>query len=446
MSDSISRRDVLKGASVATGLAVLGGVWAEPLEAQKRPKGKSPNSKLNIACVGCGGQGASDINHVSGENIVALCDVDEKRAASTFNQYSQAQKFQDYREMFDKMHKEIDAVVVSTPDHNHAVITSLALKMNKHVYCQKPLTHNVYEARYITNLAKSKPKLATQMGTQGHAFEGYHRLVEIIQKGVIGEVSEVHIWTDRPIWPQGVNRPTQILLPPSTLNWDQWIGPAAMRLYNPAYLPFVWRGWWDFGTGALGDMACHLMDPAFWALELGAPSSVTVVSTEGATVDSPPTSSVLRYEFPKKGKKGKTALVWYDGKNRPPTALFGGETVPKIDNGSLFIGSSGKLLIDHNGMPILLPKAQFANASLPAPYLKRSPGHYVQWIEACKTGSPTGSHFRYAGPMTEAILLGNVALQVNRRIEWDAAKMVCKKDDEATALIKPEYRDGWVLS
>ncbi len=446
MSKSLSRREVLKQTTLATGLVTLGGVWAEPSSAQKKPK--SPNSKLNIACVGAGGQGASDIQQVSHENIIALCDVDERRAANTFNQYSDVRKFQDFREMLDKMHKEIDAVVVSIPDHNHAVVTSLALHMDKHVYCQKPLTHNVSEARYITELAKKKPKLATQMGTQGHAFEGYFRLVEIIQKGVIGEVNEVHVWTDRPIWPQGGKRPTQILLPPKTLNWEQWIGPAQMRLFHPSYLPFVWRGWWDFGTGALGDMACHLMDPAFWALELGSPSAVSA-QTEGMTADSYPTSSIIRYEFPKKNSKDKkavTTMIWYDGKNRPPQSLFGNDTVPKIDNGSLFVGTKGKLLIDHSGMPILLPKADFTNANLPTPYLKRSPGHYLQWIEACKSGSPTGSPFRYAGPMTEAILLGNVAMRTKRRIEWDAAKMICKKDEEATAMIKPEYRDGWVLS
>lgn len=443
MADSLSRREVIQKATLATGLGVLGGVWAEPATAQRK-KRKSPNEKLNIACIGVGGQGATDVNGVSGENIVALCDVDERRAASTFERYPNAKRFQDFREMFDKFHKEFDAVTVTIPDHNHAVATALALHNDKHVYCQKPLTHSVWEAREIANLAQSRPRLATQMGTQGHAFEGYHRLVEIIQGGIIGEVRDVHVWTDRPIWPQGLSRPTKIMLPPTTLNWESWIGPAAMRMYSPDYLPFVWRGWWDFGTGALGDMACHLMDPVFWALGLGAPTTVSATS-EGATPDSPPTSSIIKYEFPKTKAHSGITMTWYDGKNRPPAALTEGETVPKIDNGSLYIGTKGKLLIDHNGMPILLPKAQFEGVKLPSPTIKRSPGHYLQWIEACKNHTPTGSNFKYAGNMTESVLLGNIALRTGRKLVWDSRRLEFKKDPEATALVRREYREGWSL-
>ncbi len=443
MSNSLSRREMIQRVSLATGLGTLGGIWAEPATAERK-KRKSPNEKLNIACIGVGGQGATDVSNVSSENIVALCDVDERRAASTFAQYPNAQKFQDYREMFDKFHKEFDAVTVTIPDHSHAVATAMALHYDKHVYCQKPLTHSVQEAREIAKLAGGKRRLATQMGTQGHAFEGYHRLVEIIQGGVIGDVKEVHVWTDRPIWPQGLTRPTKILMPPPTLNWEVWIGPAAMRMYQPEYLPFVWRGWWDFGTGALGDMACHLMDPVFWALELGAPTVISATS-EGGTPDSPPTSSIIRYEFPKTKTRPAITMTWYDGKNRPPQTLLEGETVPKIDNGSLYIGTKGKLIIDHNGMPILLPKAKFEGATLPTPTLKRSPGHYKQWIEACKHGTPTGSNFKYAANMTESVLLGNIALRTGRKLLWDSHKMEFKKDAEATALVQDSYRDGWSL-
>jgi hypothetical protein len=304
----------------------------------------------------------------------------------------------------------------------------------------------VYEARYITRLA-AKAKVATQMGTQGHAFPTYTRLVELIQSGVIGKVSSVHVWTDRPTgwWPQGVNKPATGMPVPATLDWEQWLGPAQERPYNKAYLPFVWRGWWDFGTGALGDMACHLMDPIFWSLKLSYPVTVEAES-EGATADSPPNWSIIKYDFPERGDLPPVRVTWYDGGKKYPTDLLEGETVPKIDNGSLFIGDACKLIVDHGSAPILLPKAKFENFKGPEPYLKLSPGHHQEWILACKTGSPTGSNFGYAGPLTEAVLLGNVAIRVNRKINYDGVQMRITDDAEANALLHPGYRKGWKLA
>ncbi len=440
MSDQISRRELIRNASLTAGLSAMGGgVWSSKAVAQS----KSPNEKLNIGCIGVGGQGASDVGNVSSENIVAICDVDSARAAANFERYSKALKFQDYRSLIE--HKSVDAVTVSIPDHHHAFATAAALHLGKHVYCQKPLTHTVYEARYITRLA-AKTKVATQMGTQGHAFPEYSRLVELIQSGAIGKVTQVYVWTDRPTgwWPQGVTKPASGMDIPSTLNWDQWLGPALDRPYNKAYLPFVWRGWWDFGTGSLGDMACHLMDPVFWALKLGFPTSVEA-DAEGATKDSPPKAATIHYDFPARGDLPAVRVTWTDANRRFPAELLEGEQIPQIDNGSLFIGDKGKLIVNHGSAPILLPRAKFANYKGPEPYLKRSPGHHIEWIEACKTGSPTGSHFGYAGPMTESILLGNVAIRVGHKINYDAKNMKVIDDPEANALLYPAIRKGWKL-
>jgi predicted dehydrogenase len=441
MAQQLSRREMIQQATLAAGLTALGGVWMEGARAQS----KSPNERLNIACVGVGGQGAYDLSQVKSENIVALCDVDRRRAAGAFNEFEEAKKYSDFRKMFDEMGKSIDAVVVSTPDHCHAVVAAMALRMGKHVYCQKPITHSVYEARVLTQMA-SKAKVATQMGTQGHSFPAHAQMVEMIQSGAIGPVNEVHVWTDRAKgwWPQGVRRPSTGQSVPSSLDWDMWLGPAQERPYHSAYLPFIWRGWWDFGTGALGDMACHLMDCAFWALNLGAPYCVEAKG-EGMTEDSPPVSAIIHYKFPAREGMPPVTLVWYDGGNQPSPDLFLGETVPKVDNGSLFIGEKGRMLVNHGEKPLLLPSAQFKDYQPPAPTLRRSPGHYAEWIQACKTGSPTGSHFGYAGPMTEAILLGNVALRVGKPIEWDARRMKAKGCPEADRFIRPAYRKGWKL-
>ena len=332
----------------------------------------------------------------------------------------------------------MDAVVVRTPDHCHTAVAVMAMKMDKHVYCQKPLAHSVSEARAMLEVSR-KHKVVTQMGTQGHP--AYVRTVELIQSGVIGPVREVHVVTDRPIWPQGMTKRPDPAPVPSTLNWDLWLGPAAEREYSPAYLPFVWRGWWDFGTGALGDMACHLMDAPFWALKLQYPTSVEAVS-DGILPDSPPNRSVITYEFPKRGDLPPVRMVWYDGGKKPSAEMLEGQ---KLENGSLFIGDKGKLIVEHMGAPRLLPESKFADFSMPPPTLPRVESHYKQWIDACRIGGVTGSNFEYACPLTESVLLGNVALRAGKKIEWDAKHLKAKNLPEADQFIQYHFRNGYSL-
>lgn len=437
MSNELSRRDLLKNAALIGGLAALGGVWTDrPARASR-----SPNEKLNIACIGVGGMGAADLNAVRSENIVALCDVDERSAAESFKKYPDVPKYADFRQMLEKEGKRIDAVTVSTPDHVHAVASVMAMKMGKHVYCQKPLTRTPSEARILMEVAR-KQKVVTQMGTQGHP--AYTRLVEYVQAGVIGKITEVHVMTDRPIWPQGMDRPTDTPSVPAGLNWELWQGPIKPRPYHPAYLPFVWRGWWDYGTGALGDMACHLMDGAFWALNLSYP---TTVEAEGEPrhPDSAPKWSIVRYEFPRRGDMPPVNLTWYDGGKMIPEELLEGQKIGKDFNGSLFIGEKGKMLVYHGSDPILLPQKDFEGFQPPAPTLPRSPGHYIEWINACKGQGKTASNFDYACPMTESILLGNVAFRLGKKITYDSRRMKAVGMPEADEYIQHRYQKGWSL-
>jgi predicted dehydrogenase len=442
MPNNISRRELLRQAGLAAGLAALGGVWTEG----KAKASRSPNEKLNIACIGVGGMGWSDLNSVSSENIVALCDVDENNAANAFKKYPNIPHYKDYRVMLDKEAKRIDAVTVSTPDHHHAPAAVLAMKHGKHVYVQKPLAHTVSEARAMMLIARER-KVVTQMGTQGHP--SYWRLVEYIHAGVIGPVTEAHVMTDRPAgwWPQGVSRPTDTPPVPATLAWDLWLGPAPQRPYNPAYLPFKWRGWWDFGTGALGDMGCHLMDGAFLALKLKYPLSVEAQG-EPRMPETGPLWSIIRYEFPWRDEMPPVSLTWYDGGKQIPQELLGDEKLDKGFNGSLFVGSKGKLLVPHGGEPKPIPAALFKDFQAPPQTLPRPEGgHYVEWINACKKGAPgtTGSTFDYACPLAESVLLGNVALRVGKKIEWDAANLKAANCPEADQYVQHRYRKGWSL-
>jgi predicted dehydrogenase len=431
MSTRTNRRELLRqGALAGAGIWLGGRGWAS---------GRRPGEKLAIACIGVGGRGQANLDGVAGENIVALCDVDEPALASAAQRFPQAQKYADFRKLLEQ--PGIDAVVVSTPDHTHAVAANMALQLGKHVYCEKPLTHSIFEARTLARSAAAR-KVATQMGNAGHSSESTRRVVELIRAGAVGPVRAVHAWTDRPIWPQGIGRPAAEPVP-STVQWDLWLGPAPERPYSAAYHPFKWRGFWDFGTGALGDMACHIIDPAFWALDLGAPLAVAAEG-EPRSAESGPRAEVIRFEFPARGEMPPVTLTWYDGGRKPPAELAEGETLP--DNGSLFIGDRGKLLAPHGGGgPQLLPAAQFADFKAPEPSLPRSPGHHAEWILACKTGSPTGTHFGYAGPLTELVLLGIVAFRTGQRIEWDSANMRARNCPEAEPLIRREYRPGWVL-
>jgi predicted dehydrogenase len=412
-------------------------------------RGRGASEKLNIALIGVGGRGGDNLKSVSGENVVALCDVDENRLGEAAKDHSRAKTYQDFRRMFDELQGQIDAVVVSTPDHTHAVVSKAALDLGKHVYCEKPLTHSIHEARVLA-LAAARHKVATQMGNAGHSSEGTRQVVELIRAGAIGPVREVHAWTNRPIWPQGVDVPADRPPVPKSLHWDLWLGPAPERAYHPAYHPFKWRGWWDFGTGALGDMGCHIIDAAFWALELHAPASIEAESPPVSPhPDTAPSWSIVRYNFPAQGSRPAVTLTWYDGGKLPPPELFDGHAPAKDSSGSLFVGTKGRLVVqrDRGRSYRLLPEKDFADYEAPRSTLPRSPGHHAEWIEACKTGKPTGTSFDYAGPLTELVLLGNVALRTGRRINWDAAGMKATSGSGSIddLYIRRDYRKGWSL-
>lgn len=432
MQLNINRRGFLQS-STALGIAVSSAALGVP----SRVLGA--NERLNIGVIGVGGRGAGDLAGVAHENIVALCDVDEGRLDAAAARHPSAKKYVDYRKLLEQ--DDLDAVVVATPDHHHAPATVRALRRGLHVYCEKPLTHTVAEARLITKLAAEK-KLATQMGTQNHEHPGYLRLVELLQSGAIGNVSEVHVITDRPgrWWPQGLDRPTDKPPVPTGFHWDLWLGPASERDYHAAYAPFKWRGWWDFGCGAIGDMAIHLMDPAFWALELGGPVKVTSKGPE-PHADSAPKWMETRFEFGKRGELPPVDVYWYEGEAKPRAEIA--KELPM--NGSLFIGDQGRIAIEHGGHPKLLPTEKFADFKGPDSYLPTSPGHHQQWIEACKTGSRTGSPFSYAGPFTEVVLLGNIAYRVGQTIEFDPATMEVTNASQANQYLSKSYRKGWEI-
>jgi predicted dehydrogenase len=420
----------------------------------------SANNKLNIAGIGVGGRGASDIEGVSSENIVALCDADLGRASGTLKKHPNAKVYRDFREMLDKEHKNIDAVVIGAPDHIHAPASIMAMKMGKHVYVEKPMAHTIYEARRMTQVAK-ETGVVTQMGNQGHAGAGLRLYWEFIKDGAIGTVREVHVWSDRagtperPWWPQGVDRPKGSIPVPENLDWDLWLGPARWRPYakfpngrggEATYCPFNWRGWWDFGCGAIGDMAVHNADPAFFVLDLGAPTAVEA-QTSPVNEETLPVWNIITFEFPAKGDRPAVKMVWYDGAKLPPTPpeLEGRKLA---DNGILFVGDKGKLLgPSHAGAPRLIPESRMKEYGRPPQMLPRSAGHHKEWIDACKAGKPEDakSGFWYAGPFVEALHVGNLAVRLQRRVEWDPAKMRSPNCPEADNYITKFYRNGFNL-
>jgi predicted dehydrogenase len=451
----ITRRTFLGGTA-----ALAGGMSAGALRAETpRPRRSAPGEKLNVAVVGAGGRGADDLDDLrsTGVQIVALCDCDQRQAAESFRHYPDARRYTDWRKMLDA-EKGIDSVLVATPDHNHAIVSIAAMKLGKHVYCEKPLAHSIWEARQMAKVAAEKG-VATQMGTQGHAFEGTRRAVEVMRAGTLGDVTEVHVWTDRPAgwWPQGVARPKETPPVPDGLDWDVWLGPAPQRPYNPAYVPFKWRGFWDFGTGAIGDMGIHNFDTAFWGLQLGTPTSVEIKDCSPALTgptmqETAPLWSILEFQFPARDGQPPVKMTWYDGGKLPPRELFQGEKIISKDGGSLVIGTKGTLFTRtwHGGeteedMFVLLPRKQFAGAALPAPTLPRTRSHHQEWVDACRGNGKALSNFGYAAVLTEALLLGNVALRAGKRIEWDAEKMRARNCPEADAFIHPEFRQGWTL-
>ncbi len=467
-----SRRQFIQTTGIAGGGMIL-------MPAYLRGMARSaPSDKLNIAFVGCGGRGWGHVDALKEENMVAFCDVDEVRATQAFKTYPDVPRFRDFRVMLDKMHDQIDAVVVATPDHTHATIAKAAMEMGKHVYVEKPLTHDITEARTLLKTAQQYG-VVTQMGNQGSSMDCIRDVQEWIQAGVIGEVRTVHVWTNRPVWPQGVPTPTESVPVPSTLDWDLWIGPAKFRDYNPAYMPFKWRGWWEFGTGALGDMGCHLVDPAFRALKLTAPYAAEANATtvwvgdfvEANYPDSCPPSSVVKLDYPAREGFPACSLYWYDGGIRPmrPPDLKADEPFGSWDGGVLFEGSKGKMLCGEFGQnATLLPTERMATFTPPAKTLPRVEGeHQVIWANACKGIGKATSPFEYAVPLTESLLIGNLAVRCydikkllpgkqpgdwapyeypgRVKLLWDSNAGRVTNFDEANAWVSREYREGWTL-
>jgi predicted dehydrogenase len=429
MHRDLNRREFLRS-SVAVGAASL--------SAGLLRSAHSANERLHVGVIGVAGQGAYDLREVdkAGAAIVALCDVDENRAKEARQQYPGAKFHTDFRRLLDQ--KGLDAVVIATPDHTHAPATLRALRAGLHVYCEKPLTHTVAEARLVAETA-GRQKRVTQMGTQIHAGSNYRRVVELVQSGAIGPVREVHVWCDK-AWTGG-NRPKETPPVPRGLHYDLWLGPAPFRPYHPTYIPFFWRGWWDFGGGTLADMACHYLDLPFWALGLRHPESV---AAEGSPVhpESAPEWLIVHYEFAARGSLPPVKLTWYHGNRRPQ--LFADAKLPSWGNGVLFVGEKGMLLADY-GHYKLLPEDKFDGFTPPTPSIPDSIGHHREWVEACKTGGPTTCNFAYGGALTETVLLGNVAYRSGRSFHWDADNLRAVHEPKADRFLHKEYRNPWTL-
>jgi len=508
--NAITRRYFFYG-SLLAGAVPLTGFGSEP--SLKKLGYKSPNEKLNIASIGAGGKAMDDIrNCAETENIVTLCDVDEKRAEKMYAQYPSVPKYKDYRAMLDKEDRNIDAVIITIPDHMHAVAAIAAMERGKHIYLQKPLAHTVWECRELLKAAE-KYNVATQMGNQGYSNEGTRQCAEMIWSGVIGNVTEVHAWTNRPAWPQGITEAPATSPVPGTLDWDLWLGIAKERPFSDDYLPFSWRGFFDFGSGALGDMACHILGAPNMALRLGAPTAIECVKQEGRSDTYFPAKSVVRFDFPARDNMPPVKIFWYDAmrEDRPtfPAAprneILGdlprnrrGDTVSRMKpkerqiqggvfteqffnpkelpppsapssqapqrpmdakaqkeaewmklirtgtNGSLFVGDKGMITTGTYGeWTRLVPAEKMRDYEFPPEFLPRSPGHYRDWIRACKGGSPACSNFSVSAPFTEWITLGAIATKLNCRLEWDGEKMEITNNSEANALLKPTIRKGW---
>jgi len=490
-NSNIGRRNFIRGAasSIASFTivprAVLGGAGFV-----------APSDRITAACVGVGAQGTRvmmDFLKQPDMQIVAICDVnressdyvewwpnelrDKQRALVGNNewgsdwkgptcgrdparrlleafyasqtksgQYRGCATFVDYRELLEKQ-KDLDAVIVGTPDHSHTVISAAAIKKRKHVYCQKPLTHSIFEARHIAELTRHA-RVATQVAVGNQASEATRLLCEWIWAGAIGPVREVHNWSMRPFWPQGIERPAQSEAVPPALDWDLWLGPAPVRPYHHAYLPFVWRGWFDFGNGSLGDMGCYSLDTIFRVLKLGAPESVEATSTK-AFAETFPAASIVYFDFPARGEMPPVRLTWYDGGLKPPRPrdLEDGRRMSAEDNeGLTFVGDGGTILCGFNGAdPKLIPETKMQEFKQPPKTLPRSEGNDREWIEHCKGGKPGGANFEFEGPITETLLLGNVALRAGKKLRWSSAEMKVINEPDAQKYVRSDYRDGWTL-
>lgn len=411
-------------------------------------------NKLNIGIIGSGGRGAGNLAGVSSENIVALCDVNKANLDKAADKHPNATKFTDFRKLLDKQNS-FDAVVVSTCEHTHAMATLAALQLKKHVYCEKPLTHNIYEARMV-RMEASRAKVATQMGIQIHSGENYRRVVELIQTNAIGAVTEVHVWVSRSWGLQSAEdakkhgdivfateRPKESTPIPAGLDWDLWLGPAPYRPFHEVYFPGPkWYRWWDFGNGTMSDLGSHWNDLPFWALKLQAPSTIEAFGPP-AHPEIAPASMRAVYEFPKRGDLPPVRMTWHQGTSKPD--LWNEGKIPKWGNGVLFIGDKGMLLSDYSRHQ-LLPEKQFEGFSPPKPFIPRVAGHHAEWIDACKTGKTPSCNFGYSGWLTESNHLGNVAFRMGKKLVWNHQSLKATNCPEADALIRREYRKGWNLS
>ncbi|MFO1052328.1 MAG: Gfo/Idh/MocA family oxidoreductase [Planctomycetota bacterium] len=434
-----SRRSVLRAAA-----ALGAGCFIQDSIPGRDPVRRGRLDKVRVAVIGCGGKGESDGMAMKGEEVVALCDVDSTRGAKLFETFPKARRYEDLRELLDR-ERGLDAVVISTPDHVHAVAATRAMRRGLHVFCQKPLTHSVEEARELTMLA-ARHRVITQMGNQGTCMDGLRAGVEAVRSGAIGAVREVHVWTNRPVWPQGIQAPQEIQPIPAPLRFDLWLGPRRHRPYHGAYGHFIWRGWWDFGTGALGDMACHIMNLPFFALDLGSPLRVEAEVVEGMTSVSAPLRSRIRYRFPARGAQPPVELMWYDGGLLPDAPwLPAGEKL--AIGGSAMVGDKGVLYSpdDYGAKWKLLPEADFADWKAPEPTLARGSDVHREWLDAIKGGPMPMSNFGHAGPFTETVLLGNVAVRSGLSLEWDPIGMRFPNAPSADALLRDEYSYGWDL-
>lgn len=448
---ALSRRQFVRMAALAASSVGMATAFSAP-----RPGLKSPNDKLDVGIIGCGNKGEHDSEGMSGENIIALCDVDETMLAKAAVKWPKARRYHDYRVMIEK-EKTLDAVTVTTPDHHHGPAAMLAIKSGLNVYCQKPLTRTISEARALTRAAREY-RVVTQMGNQGHCGEGNRRLCEMLWSGAIGPVREVHCWTNKANWPQGLTRPQSTDPVPASLDWDLWIGPAPMRPFvdhwpkevrmqrGGVYHPFGWRGWWDTGCGALGDMGCHIVDGAYWALKLGAPDTVEVVESSPINSEMAPVSAVIRYAFPARGDMPPCTLTWHDGGRKPPCPPELLEDEEMEASGTLLLGDKGKIVTGQLGArPHLIPLSRMAAYKQPDPTIPRVQGPYQDFIRACKGGPPACSNFDVSGPFTEMVLLGNVALRAGKKIEWDSQNLRAKNCPEADAYIHAQFRKGWAV-
>ncbi len=439
MPRTVNRREILSS-SAATAAALTLGAYANPAPAQQS---KSPSERLRIAGVGTTNRAGADLSELSSQEIVALADVDSDLLAKGSARYPDARKYRDFRVMLEKEAGNIDAVCVGTADHTHAPAAAMALRLGKHVYCEKPLTHTVFEARTLANLAKEK-KLVTQMGTQIHAGDNYRRVVELIKSGAIGTVREVKVWVTAKYGGGSFTTGTPA---PASLDWNLWLGPAPERPYSEGVHPFNWRKFWDYGTGALGDFGCHYMDLPHWALDLRGPAAV---EAEGPPLDpvTTPDWCIVKYEHPARGNQPPVKLTWYDSGLKPVLAgnlKVNGKPLGEVfKSGQLFIGDQGMLVSDYS-KHVLLPENKFAGFKRPEQTIPKSIGHHREWVEAIKTGGPTTCNFDYSGALTESVLLGTIAYKSGRRIEWDAANLKITNAPDVQHLVHKEYRRGWTL-